>query len=250
MLSSRTVNLYKVTISGFNTYLLRNTLVRRNPCCTPTIRELLQFPARCFITKVQTYKDEDSLLDKIKTNLKLIMHRSKLEAAGFILYETIADKIDYARLFQVLDLPDTFYSWYVITELHVWMLIARLMAEGERGKFLKKRLINCFWNDAQMRSKKLGEVNPAGIREQLHNLSEQFLAALIAYDEGLLSDDTTLAAAVWRRIYQLQKANPENIEYIVKFIRRQMKLLDLLTEEDLIERKHVIWETSKIKKQS
>ena len=28
---------------------------------------------------------------------------------------------------EAFDMPDTFYSWFLITELHIWILGARLM---------------------------------------------------------------------------------------------------------------------------
>lgn len=64
--------------------------------------------------------------------------------------------------------------------------------------------------------------NPAIARKQVTELSEQFQAALVAYDEGL-SDDKVLAAAVWRRFYSLaDDVKAEHIERLVKFIRHQV----------------------------
>lgn len=56
----------------------------------------------------------------------------------------------------------------------------------------------------------------------MSELSEQFQAALVGYDEGL-HDDRHLAAAVWRRFYALSPdANAEDVERIVKFVRQQV----------------------------
>lgn len=53
-------------------------------------------------------------------------------------------------------------------------------------------------------------------------LSEQFQAALVSYDEGM-SDDRVMAAAIWRRFYSLSvDTKAENIEAIVKYIRHQV----------------------------
>lgn len=53
-------------------------------------------------------------------------------------------------------MPDTFYSWFLVTELHVWMVMVRLMAEGEEGKFTRNALVEALWEDTETRSKKLG----------------------------------------------------------------------------------------------
>lgn len=71
--------------------------------------------------------------------------------------------------------------------------------------------------------------NPAIARKQVTELSEQFQAALVAYDEGL-SDDRVLASAIWRRLFNLDKdANAENIEMVVHFIRHQVRIIIMLS---------------------
>lgn len=71
-------------------------------------------------------------------------------------YEGIADHIDYFGFMEEFSLPDTFYSWFVITELHIWMLSTRAMADGENGRFLRNSVVEALWNDVDQRVKKLG----------------------------------------------------------------------------------------------
>lgn len=66
----------------------------------------------------------------------------------------------YSEWFEKLDLPDTFVSWFTVTELHVWMLMVRYMAEdimathsdkkkyvkGD-GHFVRNCLIEALWAD-------------------------------------------------------------------------------------------------------
>jgi cytochrome b pre-mRNA-processing protein 3 len=59
--------------------------------------------------------------------------------------------------FYVLEfqMADTFYSWFLITELHVWMLMVRTMAEGEEGRFVRNNMVEAMWQDISTRAKKL-----------------------------------------------------------------------------------------------
>lgn len=66
------------------------------------------------------------------------------------------DKINYAQFFQKFCLQDTFYTWFVITELHVWMLMVRFMAEGKDGREVRNRILQAMWVDVEHRAKKLG----------------------------------------------------------------------------------------------
>ncbi|KAI4459676.1 ubiquinol-cytochrome c reductase complex assembly factor 1 family member [Holotrichia oblita] len=130
--------------------------------------------------------------------------------------------IDKGTFFEEFNLPDTFYSWFVITELHVWMLMVRCMAEGDDGRYVRNRIVQALWSDVGLRVKKLGASNPAGTRAQVQELNEQFQAALIAYDEGLQSDDVVLAGAIWRRMYQQGEVDPENLDLLIKYIRKHV----------------------------
>lgn len=79
-----------------------------------------------------------------------------MTAAAYLLYEGIADQINYVEIFEELSLPDTFYSWFVVTELYIWMLSVRAMAEGIDGRHLRNGLVEAFWLDVAQRVKKLG----------------------------------------------------------------------------------------------
>lgn len=57
---------------------------------------------------------------------------------------------------QALSMPDTFHSWFVIRNLHVWMLMARLMQEGDDGRLVRNALVEAMWDDVDFRSKNLG----------------------------------------------------------------------------------------------
>jgi cytochrome b pre-mRNA-processing protein 3 len=65
--------------------------------------------------------------------------------------------------------------------------------------------------------------SPSAVRAQIHELSQQFQAAMVAYDEGLLSDDKTLAGAVWRTFLQRDCNEPEDVERLVHYIRKQVR---------------------------
>ncbi|KAL4716645.1 hypothetical protein ACJJTC_008280 [Scirpophaga incertulas] len=172
--------------------------------------------------------------------------RTRLKLTGYLLYEAVPDKIKYEEWFETLNLPDTFASWFTITELHVWMLMVRYMAEdmiatnndkkkyvkGD-GHFVRNCIIEALWADVGNKIKLLEGANPSIARKQVSELSEQFQAALVAYDEGL-SDDKILAAAVWRRFYLMSHdAKVENIERLVHYVRHQISLLDKIPIEEL-----------------
>lgn len=44
----------------------------------------------------------------------------------------------------------------MITELHVWILAVRVMADVNNGKEMRDILIEMMWRDYELRTKKLG----------------------------------------------------------------------------------------------
>ncbi|XP_072939935.1 ubiquinol-cytochrome-c reductase complex assembly factor 1 [Epargyreus clarus] len=190
---------------------------------------------------VKKFMNAVGWMDKSRTRLKL---------TGYFLYECVPDKVCYEEWFEKLELPDTFASWFLVTELHVWILMVRYMAEditekkkyikGD-GHFVRNCIIEALWADVANRIKLLEGANPSLAKKQVSELSEQFQAALVAYDEGL-SDDKVMAAAIWRRFYSLSEdTKAENVERIVHFIRHQVSVLDKIPSENLKWKPDIPW---------
>ncbi|XP_046397588.1 ubiquinol-cytochrome-c reductase complex assembly factor 1 [Ischnura elegans] len=159
--------------------------------------------------------------------------KATLRAGGYKLYENIADRIHAEKFFDVLGLPDTMFSWFLVIELHVWMVMARLMAEKD-GRFVRNVIVEAMWDDVRQRMKKLEVDTSSRVNETLHELSQQFGAAIIGYDEGLLGDDRCLAGALWRRILQQKHGSAMALEALVAYVRHQMHELDKLGREEII----------------
>lgn len=53
-------------------------------------------------------------------------------------------------------MPDTYFSWFLITELHAWMLMVRLAAGGDAGVDMRNNLVIAMWKDVDLRKRKLG----------------------------------------------------------------------------------------------
>ncbi|KZC03842.1 Ubiquinol-cytochrome c reductase complex chaperone CBP3 like protein, partial [Dufourea novaeangliae] len=157
----------------------------------------------------------------------------KLMALGYLRYENVVDQLNYSAFYKDYNMPDTFFSWYLVTELHVWMLMVRFMGEGEEGKLVRNNLAEAMWQDVDGRMSKLAVIRPKIKKKQIIELSSQFNAALIGYDEGILSDDKVLASALWSRFFGLECNNPEHIESLVIYVRKQINLLDTIPSQEI-----------------
>lgn len=72
-------------------------------------------------------------------------------------------------------------------------------------------------------------------------MSEQFQAALIAYDEGIMSDDHVLAGALWRRFFEMKCEDYSQLERLVIYVRQQVNMLDGMTREEFLIKPKIPW---------
>uniref|UniRef100_A0A2K6EFN4 Ubiquinol-cytochrome c reductase complex assembly factor 1 n=1 Tax=Propithecus coquereli TaxID=379532 RepID=A0A2K6EFN4_PROCO len=100
-------------------------------------------------------------------------------------------------------MPDTFNSWFLITLLHV--------------------------------------VNSYILKKNMIIMTNNFYAAILGYDEGILSDDHGLAAALWRTFFNQKCEDPRQLELLVEYVRKQMQYLDSMNGEDLLLTGEVSW---------
>lgn len=181
-----------------------------------------------------------NLLEKVGVTGKLRYNRFKVRVAGLNMYKSCADGIDAEKFFQACGMRDTLFSWFLVTELHVWMCMARLKQEGREGKYMTHYLVMSMWHDIQERGKVMG-ISSVKMRDSLSKMVEQFNGALFAYDEGLLSSDRVLAAALWRNIFLQKCDDPEQLLDMVAYIRKQMQYLDALDSAKLLQIGRIKW---------
>lgn len=207
-------------------------------------------------------KSEDNSKENFAKRMlnKLLPSDSKyrLRTTGFFLLSNCTQKVDVKNFFDTFGMPDTFYSWFLVTELHVWMLAVRLMEEGKEGRSVRNYMVEALWQDCDARAKLVGDMAATTRSKEICDIGEEFQAALFIYDEGLVGDDKDLANALWRRFFlsQLEEdllllgddvkdedflPDPEKIEKLVSYVRRTIKMLEDADTHLLFEKHCVDW---------
>lgn len=141
-----------------------------------------------------------------------------LEGKSVLLYGQAVDSLNISNFVSKFRMPNTFNSWFLVVEIHVWMLMVRAMAEKEHGQTIRNGLVTALWTDTLTRGKEMAPGSFRLIKKQIGTLSEQFQYAIISYDEGL-SDDKLMASALWKRFFESNCDDYEHIELLIKYIR-------------------------------
>ncbi|CAO3590177.1 unnamed protein product [Absidia cylindrospora] len=149
-------------------------------------------------------------------------------------YNVCAQQMEMNKDFYVnkCNLPDTFQSWFSVTQLHVWMLMVHLRAH-DQGKLYIQEVVNRLFEDSEARIREHGISQQRMIDSYIKDLVAQFHGGVVAYDEGMCKDDPVLAAALWRNLFAPTSNNATDLAYVVQFIRQELKALEAFDGDQL-----------------
>ncbi|VDL85090.1 unnamed protein product, partial [Nippostrongylus brasiliensis] len=149
--------------------------------------------------------------------------KSILDTAAAQLYYNCANNFDYEKLCEAFGLPDYMSSWYKLTLMHSWMVLLRLHPCLDAHAYLRlqRTMLATMWFDVDARLKIVGEELKQTLTSQsdLKNMHGLHLQTFLEYDEGFLSNDRMLAAALWRCLYMSRTCDPIHVLKAVGYIR-------------------------------
>ncbi|KAI9144212.1 ubiquinol-cytochrome C chaperone-domain-containing protein [Paraphysoderma sedebokerense] len=132
------------------------------------------------------------------------------------------------------ELPDTFQTWFSLSLVHIWLLMVRLRAEGPVGKEYIQGVVDHFFRDMEDRLWAMGIKQQSIISRSLKEFLSMFYGGVLAFDEGLGSEnDIVLGAAVWRNLFAMN-SDMEEVSVVVEYMRRELQHLDQISAEDLL----------------
>ncbi|XP_042787068.1 ubiquinol-cytochrome-c reductase complex assembly factor 1 isoform X3 [Panthera leo] len=208
--------------------------------------ECTQKWAVSFVNASESVLNEEWLKEIGMLNLEKRRHDDgssqifKIKIAALRMYTSCVEKTDFEEFFLRCQMPDTFNSWFLITLLHVWMCLVRMKQEGRSGKYMCRIIVHFMWEDVEQRGRVMG-VNSYILKKNMILMTNNFYAAILGYDEGILSDDHGLAAALWRTFFNQKCEDPRQLELLVEYVRKQMQYLDSMNGEDLLLTGEVSW---------
>jgi cytochrome b pre-mRNA-processing protein 3 len=161
--------------------------------------------------------------------------QQNMALSGIRLYLCIHEQIDYNRFFELCQARDVFASFCLITFLHVWMISVRLAQEGRSGDFIKQQMIQAMWDDITKRASIVSKMSTNVKNTSYEKLSGIFQASLFGYDEGILSNDCILAAALWRHLLEMRDIEDfRTLNILCDYVRKNIKHFDEIHETDVL----------------
>lgn len=118
----------------------------------------------------------------------------------------------------------------------MYLLSARFRNFSTNPQPWQQHLLDHFSYDAENRMTIFHGMHASGTRNKyLKDLFVQWRGLLAAYDEGIARGDAVLAAAIWRNLFKAdENVNVKGLALIVSYVRRTLKGLDELPDEELM----------------
>lgn len=128
--------------------------------------------------------------------------------------------------------PESFQDKQATLTIHVWMLLQRLRADGERGKRVGQNLYDCFQEEVERRVREVGVRVRVG--KWLKELEAAFYGTSLALDRAQESGEfMALPEAIWRNIYLSRDGGLIPAVELAAYVQRELESL-ALTPSDAV----------------
>lgn len=137
--------------------------------------------------------------------------------------------------YETLQMPRSFSQWFQITALHTWLLFVRMRAMPFKyGKNYQQKLVDRFFKDIELRlSEEMNVQSGRIIDSYLKDFNSQLRGIVLSYDEAFVSDDATLAAALWRNLFNGERnVDMVHIEAMVRYVRMQLYVMSKMSDRE------------------
>lgn len=114
----------------------------------------------------------------LRKGSRVPLHRLKL--AGYVLADRCTNGVAFEEFFSEFrdNLPDTFYSWWLVTELHAWMLSARLLVGSTcEGHLTRNFMTEALWKDCDLKAKLVigpGKMSASDRQNYIWDIAEEY----------------------------------------------------------------------------
>lgn len=120
--------------------------------------------------------------------------------------------------------------------LHLYLINARIRCfEREAFHHWQHQLTDHFFFECEKKMHIDHQITSSALRQRyLKDIFVQWRGLLLAYDEGLIKGDATLASAVWRNLFKgREDVDPRALVAIVGWIRSSLMQLESLSDSAL-----------------
>lgn len=135
------------------------------------------------------------------------------------------DQINYSEFNATFNMTYTLNNWFLVTELHIWMLMIRAMAEKRKKEEIRGFIVETFYRRCHNLIRKPHFFRYSYNENFNIQWKQPFQYAVLVYDLGLIENDMRLACALWERFFKRNCDDYVNIELLVTYVRMNVRYI-------------------------
>ncbi|XP_059140747.1 ubiquinol-cytochrome-c reductase complex assembly factor 1-like isoform X2 [Physella acuta] len=181
---------------------------------------------------------------RIKWNMgfsgTLRVPKRRLMMSGLNLYVCCTDFLDFKDYVEAFSIPDTFTSWFLLLQLHLWMVNVKVTQLGKEGFILKESMYRAMWIDVEKRLNTFKDLTGGEKRKAMDDYYSFMIASILYYDKGIMGSDKVLANSLWIQLYgQDPGVKFDKLQLVVDYVRKQVYHHDHLDPQPILHPGHI-----------
>lgn len=165
---------------------------------------------------------------------KSIFGRSPRENTPYALYGALVAQARSPEFYLHTGVPDTVEGRFEMVALHVFLVLRRLKAGGERGKALGQEVFDILFDDMDQTLREMG-VGDLSVGKKIKALASSFYGRIQAYSEGLdESGEASLEAAVGRNVFSGVVGFEDHAATLADYMRRLDRELEAQSLDEIL----------------
>ncbi|GMM52609.1 Cbp3 protein [Starmerella bacillaris] len=245
-------------VKPYEKHTVVDTTVEENLVATP-VAPLTDLKTANLITHIlHQYKRDNAVFhkempawqsvlgDKVISTFNLDMDRIRSGPVAGSIYRDLCKSQAYFEkdcpmtpsaefYYKRLGMPQTFFQWFQIEALHIWMLYVRMRVMPRKYcKEYQQKLVNGVFQDIDYQLREVLRVDSDRTTNNYKKqFSQQLRGSVFSYDEAILGGDTVLASALWRNLYaQSDVVDLTVLEHLVQYVRANLYILGNMSDTD------------------
>jgi cytochrome b pre-mRNA-processing protein 3 len=138
------------------------------------------------------------------------------------------------EFYKAYGVPDTFDGRFDLLMIHIFMVVNRLIREGQRGLDFNQALFDITFADMDQTLREMG-IGDMGVPKHQRRMMKAFNGRMHAYAEAMQGGDGAMVIALRRNLYgTLEDESVPDTQKILRYIKESMAVLDRVPVEEII----------------
>lgn len=158
--------------------------------------------------------------------------KGKNPDSAYALYTALVNQARQPGFYLQGGVADTKEGRFDLILLHAFMLFRRLKGSSAQ-KELAQQVFDVMFADLDQNMREMG-IGDVGILKRIRKMSESYHGRVVAYEEGVLAGDASLAAALDRNLFADTQVTPDQLAAMTAYVFATLDHLSLLDDDALL----------------